>query len=560
MQDIDPPNQQGTGVVNVIKLQLDVNHDGTMDMTFAGPDNASQAHPFVFWVNNDNDGTNVGADLEVNNVNLPDYTYGKIRSQRNLEDFARLWVCGMPALPSGQGYTATLSWQNAIGNPAINLYWSVESAGGIGYLTNTTTAALQVGNSGGTGVGATIGSVSTSQSYTFPDTAFINGGTEHLLFEGAGVGSGQLTLTVSQTTAQGSNVLAQSSAWLDLHDVKDLYERAAITNNVSGAISNWTSGIESVEYASSSALGDDQDLIVFVHGINVPPGDWLMDADTIFKRLYWAGFHGKFAAVKWPCETNIIWKIVNPLNLDFSVFNRSEIEAYKASTSLAAYLTQLRAEFPGYRLHLLVHSQGNSVVSEAIRQSGVSFDTYILTQGALPDSAYDANAPTNSTLLWWESVPGYQTPEWQPMGYHGIYTNLPGRIVNFYNTNDPVLGVWLADQVLAKPDGITRNQLLPSVFYNYDGVDGWCNNWILSRYLVTDPGESRAMISRSRTQPIGRSPSEAGHGVITSGIDLHVRFGFNNKFPDDHSAQWVWPIQTTLPYYKQVLLQIQPLQ
>ena len=43
---------RSSGVVNVIKLQLDVNHDGIMDLGFGGPDNTSQARPFVFWINN----------------------------------------------------------------------------------------------------------------------------------------------------------------------------------------------------------------------------------------------------------------------------------------------------------------------------------------------------------------------------------------------------------------------------------------------------------------------------------------------------------------------------
>src|SRR2546427_6421812 len=45
----------GTGIVNVIKLQLDVNHDGIMDLTLGGPDNTSERNPFVFWINNDHD-------------------------------------------------------------------------------------------------------------------------------------------------------------------------------------------------------------------------------------------------------------------------------------------------------------------------------------------------------------------------------------------------------------------------------------------------------------------------------------------------------------------------
>ena len=82
--------------------------------------------------------------------------------------------------------------------------------------------------------------------------------------------------------------------------------------------------------------------------------------------------------------------------------------------------------------------------------------------------------------------------------------------------------------------------------------------YITGDYTVTDPQESRAMVSRSRTRPIGQSPPESGHGVIQSGIDLHVRYGFDKAFPDDHSAQWTRPIQKTLLYYNQILIQIQP--
>ncbi len=108
----------------------------------------------------------------------------------------------------------------------------------------------------------------------------------NFLFEGAGIGAGQLTMTISQNT----NVIAQTSAWLDLHDVKDFYERTVITNVIIGSYTNWHGVIQSEQYASSSALGADTNLIVFVHGLNVPYWDWLDDSDTVFKRLYWAGY------------------------------------------------------------------------------------------------------------------------------------------------------------------------------------------------------------------------------------------------------------------------------
>jgi hypothetical protein len=40
--------------------------------------------------------------------------------------------------------------------------------------------------------------------------------------QGAGIGSGQLVLTISQN----GNVIAQTGVWLDLHDIKDFYEQA----------------------------------------------------------------------------------------------------------------------------------------------------------------------------------------------------------------------------------------------------------------------------------------------------------------------------------------------
>jgi hypothetical protein len=301
-----------------------------------------------------------------------------------------------------------------------------------------------------------------------------------------------------------------------------------------------------------------------VHGINVSYPDWNIDSDTVFKRLYWSGFYGKFATVKWPCEFFRLWTL---LSLDTSVFNRSEMKAYAASTSMKTYLDQLHERFPGYRVNLFVHSQGNAVVSEAIKEGG-TFDTYILTEGALPASAYDIAAPLDHGLTNIQNT--VPTPEWQPMGYHGIYTNISGRLVNFYNTNDPVTGVWIDDQTEGKPDGYTIytawnavHSIIPpppSSWYQYDSSTSNSLYETFSgfgSYVVTNAQQSRAYVSRSLTQPIGRNPSETGHGVIASGVDLTAHYGFGNAFPDDHSAQWVRPIQTTRPYYQQLLTSCQ---
>jgi hypothetical protein len=541
MPDVDT-GQRGTNIVHVISLVLDKNHDGTMDGSFSGPDTTSQASPMEWWANNGNDGTGIGKDLEVFNSSQANYTYGQIRSQRNLENFFRLWICGLPQLPASQGYTVTLSMTPVTGNPAVNLYPAYESDGGTKYLTDTNVAALQLSTVYvmGTPViayGTALGTISSTQSYTLPVDGYGNAVFTHFLFEGAGIGEGQLTMTISQN----GNTIAQTSTWLDMHDIKDFYDRAVVTNIISGPSSSWSSAIETEQYASSSALGSDTNLIVFVHGFNVGNWNWLDDSDTVFKRLYWAGFKGHFATVKWPCQTG------DPL-----LFDLSELDAYKASAGVTTYMNQLRSRFPGYRLNILAHSQGNAVVSEAIRNQGLQFDTYILTQGAVAASAYDVNAPTDTTLL--NAEVGHPTPDWQPMGYHGVYTNLTGKIISFYNPVDFALQT---GSILGVPAANWRaNQFLkPDADYGSDGTNVWEYVTGAPNMPITDSEVSRAFVARSRTDAVGATAGLSG--VINSSFNLNAQFGFGTTI-DEHSAEWTRPIQTSYLYYSQVLTQIQP--
>jgi hypothetical protein len=131
------------------------------------------------------------------------------------------------------------------------------------------------------------------------------------------------------------------------------------------------------------------------------------------------------------------------------------------------------------------------------------------------------------------------------MGYHGVYTNLTGSLVNFYNPQDKVLGYWIYNQKHFKPS--------PHYFYDRTNC---LNDSLNHKILVTDTQESRSMISRSRTDPIGRQGPVSGQitqGVIGSAIDLYAQFGFNGTTTDEHSAQWTRPIQTCWGYYDQIL-------
>ena len=170
MPDVDT-GQRGTGVVYCVSLNVDKNHDGSMDVSFNGADATSQNSPMEFWVNNnfdrvfhdEDDNADYEDDVSRNsyaafspyNNHAPtadcDYrtTSGTrvIPTRRDLEDFSRLWLSGVTtnllnALPSGS--TVTLSWNNVSGNPTIDLFQAADTDGGIGYLTNSGTASVQV--------------------------------------------------------------------------------------------------------------------------------------------------------------------------------------------------------------------------------------------------------------------------------------------------------------------------------------------------------------------------------------------------------------------------------
>jgi hypothetical protein len=516
-------------------MAVDNNRDG--QITFDAADQTTADKPYRFWVNDDQD-TDAG---DVTPVTSEDYGNDQIICIRDLEDFARLNISvqGIADQVAQGKLLVGLKWKNTTGIPAIKIWKNKSPNGDMEYLTNTNVARQHVGLHN-------PGFVTWTERYLIPTSFWQDMGLSatnpiaYMLFEGCWQGKGQLVLTINKP--DGTEIAEAASVWLDLEEVSSMYEQAIITDITTGAISDWTSTL-TVKNPLPASPGEDQNIVVFVHGINVSVLDWDVESDTVFKRLFWAGYQGKFATVKWPCLRGL-------QTIDF---NPSELYGYKAADAMKAYLIQLQTRFAGYHLHLLVHSQGNAVVSEAIRK-GATFDTYILTQGAIPASAYDVDAHIYTSLFHADTF--VRTPEWQPMGYRGIYTNFnfAGRIVNFYNFYDPVLDIWIADQLELKPNNFFWN----GGDYYYDGTNSWHLYEDRPRTLVTDPQESRAYVSRSRTLPIGQSGPETGHGVIQSGVDLNTKYGFYKTSFNDHSAQWMWPIQNTLPYYRQILLKIQP--
>jgi hypothetical protein len=505
----------------------------------------------LFWINNDNDGTGVGEDIDA--PNFPDSASDTIQSMRGLEDFARLWICGVPALTND--YQVTLSWANiSSGNPSIKIFPSRESDGGTEYLTETNLAQYYVDN---LLTEPCFGAVTNGENFQFPVLYFTTGGTKHLIFEGVTAGAGELMLTI---TDNNGNTIAQTGVWLDLHDVKDLYEQA----HIEGVASSYPAMVDSTNattFISDHELPENpaetNQIIVFVHGWRMGFWDYQSFSDTMFKRLYWAGYQGRFAALRWPTlskdDYNDLPEVLSDL-LSKSTFNRSEYIAHRSADGASAYFDSLKSRLPNYSINVAAHSMGNIVMMDALKlqlaAGSHDIDNYVMMQAAVPAHCYDTTLPDYSLFTTAEETS--PTPDIY-RGYPGnIAAAVNGQIVDFFNTNDFALVTgaflgynisWEGNEVTFKPDYVWH--------YTSDGTNCYQNT--LGTSLVTDPREQMAFVARPRSKAAGALAGVAGQ-VEGGDVDLTAQFNFQNGY-DQHSAEFNWTIQqlgSTNGFYRQL--------
>lgn len=511
------------------------------------------AGPYVFWVNNDYDrwhdvdcnliGGNCDHEQDdlgpIEVLKLPSYqrapdcnyvnAFGQrvIPCTRDLEDFARLWMAGVSsnliaALPTNS--TLTLSWADYEGEPTIDLFAAADG-GSAGYLTNAAIATNQIDPVqcpylGRLGPGQQIQFTKS----TWRDSQFIWCGVKY--------GGGALILTI----ADGSgNTLAQTKSYIDLVDIKQLYERWTVGESVKMAPM-------AVPIAAPDGIGigasptrfgppdtPNQPYILFVHGWNMETWEKDRFAEAAFKRLYWQGYQGRFGSFRWPTGnkfSGVISAITDAHNYD-----NSESNAWASAKGLLNLLTNLNTTYAG-NVYLMAHSMGNIVAGEALRRAGAAqvVDTYIAMEGAVPSHAYDPFAPVrllNATGINLDSgTPNCYSNYWTP-GSPCYFNSSAGAAtyLNFFNTNDWALSWWKPNQDM-KPDS----------GYNYDGTNFWHSGLLL--LFPVDTYEIFALADEARCYAIGAQPNVGGVFLTSRQVDLGVppfNFSTQHKY---HSGQF----------------------
>jgi hypothetical protein len=473
--------------------------------------------------------------LPGNNLLNANYNQGKITCQRDLENFFRLWITGVPALTSD--YTVMLSCSSIVGAPAIGLY-TAETGGGLAYLTNTTIAAGLINESR-----LGLAPISSSSNYVFP-SGFFEGSNKYFLFEGTGIGEGQLTLMIKK----GPTVVAQSSVFIALHDIKALYERAGVAN-VATTYPDMVLATNTSTFVPNSSPpqtpSESKQLIVFVHGWRMGDFDYESFSDAMFRRLYWAGYQGRFASLRWPTLSKDDSKFLGDL-LSYTTYNRSEHIAFESGAGTCFYLDWLKSRFPDYSINVAAHSMGNIVMAEALKDQLAEghhvVDNYVMMQAAVPAHCYQTTFPNYS--LFTDREINSRTPDIY-RGYPGnIAAAVNNQIVDFFNTNDFALATgtlpgignvsWEQNEVRYKPDSHWD--------YSSDGTNCFIDVGFLNYRTVTNPREQMAFVARPRSKAAG-AIGGVGGAVKTAGqLDLTSAFNFRgNSY--EHSAEFNWTFQ-----------------
>jgi hypothetical protein len=417
MPDIDNPSQQGTGVVSIVSMNVDANHDGTMDLSYSGPDQTSPSRPFRFWINDDTDSGDYGGDGIPGKGIMADITsddlIGSVHGRRDLIDFFPVYLNVKGLLQTTTNVTIVLKQAD------VALYFletSLTPTNYMNFLRDTnfytslqSTATLPIGPSG----------------YGFTQDFYNNIRTNNggiILVEACKATTAPLVMEIRQ----GTNVLSDTPLYLSISGVEQMFRnKNLMLSSEPGQVA------DRLTDASVPNEPDTSDKnFVFLHGYNVNPYQargWNAD---IYKRLYWSGSHAKFYGVTWEAADSQVESQVT-INLQTNIVN-----AFNTAPLLNSFLNSLS----GTNV-VAAHSLGNMLVLSTLNDSGnQSINTYFMIDAAVAIQAIDSSAESNPDMYpsaWTNYNGNLWASDWYglfPTTDSRYNLNWQGRLDNLQNT------------------------------------------------------------------------------------------------------------------------------
>ena len=542
-------------------ITVDADRNGEIDFVY---DRTHAGAPFRFWVNNDQDDEE--DDEKSAPAEHPDSQDAVIKTTRDLEDFARLQVTVgqlQDKLKSGE-IDAVIKFRDGTtkGNPALNIWPQMNGESGRVYLTHEIVAQVQID-------APLIGTIRKDQGVTLPRSVWdgsIAGGysaiseespIQYFLFEGVSEGSGELVIEFMN---KGKTMGEAGSCWISLMNVRKMYERVKLTPDDPDEILDpvdfggekdnpavlppetkmvWKKDPNKMNFISDP--DEDKHYIVFVHGWRMTYERSNKYGETMYKRLWQAGYKGRFVSVRWPTFS----QETNPKTRAILTYNKSDYRAWQSGKPLATFINSLP---PDYIRCLVAHSMGNVVASSALREGAV-VEHYALLNAAIPAMCYDGN----KQLYKFD----YNTPDedddpiTQNLGFsQKIKESDKINMINFCLVNDAALKIWEFNNKKFKPDYHNT----PDGVYHYDKEAS--NGERLHVTFAWQPTrhvrlfhEAAAYATKSLTKAVGAEPKT--RGSIDKTVNLDDRYGFD----ENHSAQWQLNIQKNYRFYSDMLVE-----
>ena len=548
--------------------------------------------PFAFWINDDNDGTTYNFALAYSEQDdekddEPNVNDNEVNGTRDLEDFDRLklLVGGLEEEIRLGTMSVGLKWIVTGGvPPAIKVWRNLATAGGPEYLFSKAMAEQHTSL-------VNPGPVVAGTTYVIPADFWRDGGLSesqsygNLLFEGWKAGQGKLCMVLLD--AENNELAVGQGLSMDLKFSRDFIQRWSCGDADRGPIvPYYWDFTKSVDFGTPTQE-EEKDLVLYVHGYNMAEYEKQRWIETTYKRLHWLGYRGRVGGFTWPCSQSTFY------------YDQSEFQAWRSARELNRLLKELKAQ--GYRVHLLAHSQGNIVASEALRLSGPNsrlVETYVATQAAVLGHNYNPKAELfpivdktpNVYMRYWRDgfdehrpslwplfavLPSYFAPE-----YIG---NAAKKFANFYNPLDFALTMHGLNQTADggfevsnrnKPQSYSRDEIIgfypelyqgaDSVKYRYSDANGFDVELDLPggpsvRTLKFDEDryEIFSFCAQGRSKALGVRPT--GGVFENNGYDLSLDRTFdgeNFKFGDEHrwhSAQFRSDFASRWPYWQAFL-------
>ena len=487
MGDVDNPSQQGTGVVQIISLNVDANHDGVMDLSYAGPDQTSPSRPFRFWINDNQDSGDVGGDgvpgkgqwgdanMDASADDYRGFVEGFVHGRRDLVDFFPVYlnIRGLvQALPPGPNVKYILKQADS----ALRFcYTDLTPTNYMNFLRDTIESGKLATN-----LTMTI----SPDGYILDDNFVRNIVTNNqgiLLMEGRQNTTNPLVLEIWQGTSLNNGEspylftpqkkLGQTALPLSLSDVEQMFRHKNILLDANDAVKP--------DRLTDASVPNEPDTVdknfVFLHGYNVNPGQARGWGADLYKRMYWSGSHAKFYGVTWTASDSQVAGQVT-INLQTNI-----VHAFNTAPLLNNFLNSLS----GINV-LAAHSLGNMVVLSTLNDcTNQTINTYCMIDAAVAIEAIDRSAPLNPDMYsstWTNYESRLWASEWHnlfptndarnQLTWSGRLANLQDTSVyNFYSSGEEVLRDYPTDPPVTYI-GIVASQLV-SIWEGNTGENAW---------------------------------------------------------------------------------------